>query len=213
MDKKPALHRTEYEQGRLRRKDLLADPVDQFMRWYQDAKDAGHRDPAAMTLATVDQQGIPHARMVLLKVVDERGFVFCTHKDGPKGRDLQGNPHAALVFYWPRSERQIRIEGVARWLSKEENAEFFSSRPPGAQLAASLGHQSEVVVNREELERLYAEAETRYGGQPVPPLESWGGFAISPTVIEFWQGGVHRLHDRFRYSLVDGVWRIDRLRP
>lgn len=151
--------------------------------------------------------------MVLLKTVDERGFIFCTHKNSPKGRDLQSNPHAAMVFYWARSERQIRVEGVARWLSKEENAEFFSNRPRGAQVAASLGRQSDLVENREILEQMYEDAEARFGEATIPPLETWGGFAIEPTVIEFWQGGVHRLHDRFRYHLQNGVWQIDRLMP
>jgi pyridoxamine 5'-phosphate oxidase len=207
------MHRIEYERGRLRRDDLQADPVQQFLKWYGEAKEAGHRDPSAMTLATVGADGKPHARMVLLKAVDSRGFVFCTHRDSPKGRDLQANPYAALVFYWARSERQVRVEGVARWLSKEENAAFFSARPPGAQLAASLGHQSEVIQSREALEDLYANKEAEFSEEQVPPLESWGGFGLEPTAIEFWQGGVHRLHDRFRYTLVNGAWQIVRLMP
>jgi len=207
------LHRIEYERGSLRRGDLNDDPVAQFLQWFQEAKDAGHRDPSAMTLATVDAEGRPHARMVLLKALDERGFVFCTHYNSPKGRDLQANPHVALVFYWARSERQIRVEGVARWLSREENAAFYSARPRGAQVAASLGHQSELVESRRVLESLYAEAESKFEGVEVPPLPTWGGFALSPTSIEFWQGGVHRLHDRFRYHLEGDKWQIDRLMP
>jgi pyridoxamine 5'-phosphate oxidase len=207
------MQRIEYERGRLHRKDLDPDPVKQFLRWYEDARQAGHRDPSAMSLSTVGADGAPHARMVLLKAADERGFIFCTHKNSPKGKELQANPRAALVFYWARSERQVRVEGVARWLSKEENAEFFSARPKGAQIAASLGHQSETIENREKLEALYKTASRRYDSVDVPPLENWGGFAIDPSVIEFWQGGIHRLHDRFRYTLHNGVWQIERLMP
>jgi pyridoxamine 5'-phosphate oxidase len=166
-----------------------------------------------MSLATVGADGAPHARMVLLKAVDSRGFIFCTHKNSPKGKDLQANPNAALVFYWARSERQVRVEGVARWMSKEDNADFFRNRPRGAQIAASLGHQSEFVDKREDLEELYAQAEMKFENKEIPPLETWGGFAIEATVIEFWQGGLHRLHDRFRYAKHDGAWRIARLMP
>ena len=212
-DKSPRLHRIEYEQGRLRRDDLLEDPVAQFLRWYQDAKDAGHRDPSAMTLATVDGSGLPHARMVLLKAIDDRGFVFCTHKNSPKGLDLQTNPHAALVFYWARSERQIRVEGTVRWLSDAENAEFFSARPKGAQIAATLGHQSETVAASINLEAQYEEAAAKYDDMDVPPMKTWGGYAIAPMMIEFWQGGINRLHDRYRYLRVNGGWTITRLMP
>ena len=207
------LDRIEYERGRLRREDLFDDPVQQFMRWYQDAKDAGHRDPSAMTLATVGVDGSPHARMVLLKSVDALGFVFATHKNSPKGRDLQANPHCALVFYWARSERQIRVEGVARWMSSSENARLLADRPKGAQIAATLGHQSDVVASREDLEELYAEAADEFSDRDVPPQENWGGFLIEPTMIEFWQGGLNRLHDRFRYEKIGGEWRIQRLMP
>ena len=212
-DKSPRLHRIEYEQGRLRKDDLLQDPVAQFMRWYQDAKDAGHRDPSAMTLATVDKDGLPHARMVLLKTIDARGFIFCTHKDSPKGLDLQANPHAALVFYWARSERQIRVEGTVRWLSDDENAEFFSARPKGAQIAATLGHQSEAVSPDIDLEAEYQLKAAMFEDRDVPPMATWGGYAISPTMIEFWQGGVNRLHDRYRYLRTDDGWKITRLMP
>ena len=212
-DKSPRLHRIEYEQGRLRREDLLDDPVGQFLRWYQDAKDAGHRDPSAMTLATVDKDGLPHARMVLLKAIDKRGFIFCTHKDSPKGIDLQANPHAALVFYWARSERQIRVEGTVRWLSDEENAEFFSARPKGAQIAATLGHQSEAVPSETSLQAKYEELAAEFEEKDVPPMKTWGGYAISPTMIEFWQGGVNRLHDRYRYLRTGHGWDIARLMP
>jgi pyridoxamine 5'-phosphate oxidase len=207
------MHRTEYLQGTLHRKDLAADPIQQFLKWYEDAREAGHRDPSAMSLATVDKNGAPHNRMVLLKTVDHRGFIFCTHRDSPKGLDLQSNPRAALTFYWPKIERQVRIEGVARWLSKEENAEFFSARPKGAQIAALLGNQSDAVESRTTMEDGYQEAVAKYEDTAIPPPQAWGGYAITPSLIEFWQGGLHRLHDRFRYSLENNVWRIDRLMP
>ncbi len=207
------MQRIEYERGRLRRKDLLLDPIQQFKNWYEDAIKAGHRDPSAMTLATASADGAPHARMVLLKEVGQRGFVFCTHFNSPKGQDLANNPRAALVFYWARSERQVRVEGTVEQLGKEESAELFLARPEGAQLAASLGHQSDPIANREELEDLYSKVRAQYAGKAVPPLESWGGYVIDPTMIEFWQGGVHRLHDRFRYSRTGQDWRIERLMP
>jgi len=123
------------------------------------------------------------------------------------------NPHVAVVFYWARSERQIRVEGTAEWMSKEENAQLYRSRPRGAQIAASLSHQSEPLENRETLEQLYEEAEARFEGHEIPALETWGGFLITPSAIEFWQGGEHRLHDRFRYHREGKGWRIDRLMP
>ena len=169
--------------------------------------------PSAMSLATVDADGAPHCRMVLLKTVDERGFVFGTHRDSPKGRDLLANPNAALVFYWARIERQVRVEGKARWLSAEENASIFTARPRGAQLAALLGHQSEEVADRKILEDRYAQVVAEFEGKEIPPPEGWGGFAIQPESIEFWQGGLHRLHDRFVFRRSGDGWAVERLMP
>jgi len=205
--------RHEYLHGTLDREDLDADPFAQFRKWYEDARTAGHLDPSAMSLATVSATGAPHARMVLLKSLDERGFIFCTHRTSVKGQDIAQNPNVAMVFYWPKIERQVRIEGVAQFLSAEENAEFYLSRPRGAQIAASLGHQSEPVADHETLERLYEEAVKRFEGKDVTPLETWGAYAVTPSAIEFWQGGENRLHDRFRYTCQKDGWQIDRLMP
>lgn len=207
------LHRREYHRGKLRRKDLDFDPIAQFRRWYEDAAAEGHLDPAAMTLATCGADGFPNARMVLLKQVDARGFVFCTHKDSPKGRELLANPRAALVFHWPRVERQVRVTGSARWLSAEENADLFHARPRDAQIAATLGGQSTVVASREELEARFKAARSAAPAGEIRAPTGWGGFLIEPQTIEFWQGGVHRLHDRFLYVRKSDGWSIERLMP
>ena len=207
------LHRREYQRGKLRRSDLAADPIEQFRKWYDDAAAEGHLDPAAMTLATSSPDGCPNARMVLLKTVNARGFIFCTHKDSPKGQELLANPRAALVFHWPRVERQVRIIGAASWMSADENAALFHARPRDAQVAATLGGQSAPVSSRKELDDKFKAAQAEFGSKEIPAPSGWGGFAIEPESIEFWQGGVHRLHDRFQYVRQADGWRLTRLMP
>ena len=167
-----------------------------------------------MTLATASKHGVPSARIVLLKAFDEHGFTFFTNYNSPKGRDLEENPRASLVLFWAPLERQIRISGRVGQVSREISAEYFHHRPVGSQLGAWASRQSEVLANREDLEKHLAEVSRQYEGQTVPLPPYWGGYRVSPEVVEFWQGRPSRLHDRFRYTYVsDDEWKIERLSP
>lgn len=206
--------RHDYVAHGLRRADLDPDPIRQFGRWFGEAAAAEIRDVNAMSLATVGSDGTPSVRIVLLKAMSERGFVFFTNYESAKGRCLVDNPKAALNLFWPQLERQIRINGTVEKTSREESAEYFQSRPIGSQLGAWASQQSEVIANRETLEAALAEATQRFGDGAIPLPPHWGGYRVLPEEIEFWQGRTNRLHDRFRYSRqVDGGWRIDRLSP
>ena len=206
--------RHEYEAHGLRRADLHSDPLEQFRAWFSAAIAADIRDVNAMTLATATPEGKPSARIVLLKGLDERGFSFFTNYDSDKGRDLAANPYAALVFYWLKLERQVRISGPVERTSREDSAAYFHSRPEGARLGAWVSKQSEVIDSRQILDaRLEAMKERFEDGEiSLPP--HWGGYRVRPEQIEFWQGRPNRLHDRFRYTRqADGTWKIDRLAP
>ncbi len=195
----------------LHRSDLSLDPINQFRFWLQDAEDASLPMPIAMTLATANKQGRVSARMVLLRGIDERGFLFYTNYDSDKATDLSANPSAALVFHWPGLARQVRIEGVVELLTASESDEYFASRPRGNQLAAHASPQSRIVENRQELEGRYTAIEARYEGKNVVRPKNWGGYRVVPESVEFWQEGEHRLHDRFRYRWSDDCWIIERL--
>jgi pyridoxamine 5'-phosphate oxidase len=191
-----------------------ADPFRQFATWFDEARAASPVEPNAMALATVGADGRPSLRMVLLKGADERGFVFYTNYESRKGRELADMPWAALTFFWPEMERQIRIEGRVEPVSAEESDAYFHSRPIGSQLSASASHQSEVIAGREELEQRVAALSAQYHDQEIPRPENWGGFRVIPDAIEFWQGRANRLHDRLRYRLLaSGGWQIERLSP
>lgn len=210
--------RREYNLAGLRRADLAADPIAQFRKWFDQALDARAssrpEDANAATLATADKSGRPSARVVLLKGIDERGFIFFTNYESRKGRELAENPHAALVFYWADQERQVCIAGEASRIPRAESEAYFKSRPNGSRLAACASNQSEVVPDRAALERRWAEWQAKYPGDDVPMPAGWGGYVIAPSRIEFWQGRPSRLHDRFRYSKqANGAWRIERLAP
>jgi pyridoxamine 5'-phosphate oxidase len=205
--------RREYEHAGLTEGDLAADPLVMFRAWFAEALAADSRDANAMTLATVDREGRPSARIVLLKGIDD-GFVFFTNYESRKGRDLAANPHAALVFYWPLFDRQVRVEGRVERTSRAESAAYFASRPLGARVGAWASHQSRVLSGREELEREVDEAAARFADGEVPLPDDWGGFRLLPEAIELWQGRPSRLHDRFRYErLSPEAWRIERLSP
>lgn len=205
--------RREYIREGLRKRDLDPDPVLQFLKWLGQAQAAHPDDFTSMVLATADRSGRPSARVVLLKGCDDRGFVFFTHYESRKGRNLAENPRAALVFYWPEFDRQVRVEGTVETTSREESEAYFQSRPLGARIGAAASRQSEPIASREELERLVRETAERFADGPVPRPESWGGYRVVPDEIEIWQGRENRLHDRFRYFRQPGGWKIDRLSP
>jgi pyridoxamine 5'-phosphate oxidase len=205
--------RDDYQRDGLLEADADADPFRQFARWFADAASAGLKEPNAMTLATVGADGVPNARMVLLKGFDERGFVFYTNYGSAKARDLKVNPRAALVFYWAELERQVRISGVVETTTREETEEYFATRPRGSQLGAWASQQSAIVSGREVLEANLLQQEVRFDGQEIPAPPDWGGFRLRPDSIEFWQGRPSRLHDRLLYTRCGGEWLRQRLSP
>ena len=190
------------------------DPLKQFASWYADAQAAGEILPEAMTLATSTRTGEPSARMVLLRGFDNRGFGFYTNYGSQKGRELGENPRAALVVYWPRLGRQVRISGAVVKQSVEESTAYFQTRPLASQLSAWASPQSQVIGSRKVLEDAVAALGEKYGEGSVPLPPDWGGYRVIPQVIEFWLHRDSRLHDRIRYSRTDrGGWRIARLAP
>ncbi len=197
----------------LRREELSADPFEQFGEWFERAQKEAPL-AAAMTLATVDTDGAPDARMVLLKGYGQDGFRFFTNYESAKGGQLEGSGRAAIVVYWRELDRQVRARGTVVRLPAEDSDAYFATRPRGAQLGAWASPQSSRISDREELDRRLAEAEERFEGAEVPRPPHWGGYLLEPAEIEFWQGQVVRLHDRFRYSRrPDGSWSIERLAP
>ena len=191
-----------------------ADPIAQFRIWFAEAEAAQVADANAMTLATASTSGEPSARIVLLKGMDERGFVFFTHYTSPKGGDLAQNPRASLLFYWPELERQVRISGTVSRVSREISETYFASRPVESQWAAWAAPQSSRLDTRESLERRYRQLKERFANQPVPCPPEWGGYHVTAERIEFWQGRPGRLHDRILYTrATDGTWQHQRLAP
>lgn len=206
--------RRDYALASLARDSIDTDPFRQFEHWFQEALKAEVLEPNAMTLATVDAQGHPSARIVLLKSVDSNGFVFFTNYQSSKGQQLAANPQAALVFFWKELERQVRIEGRVEKISRAESERYFQSRPRGSQIGAAASNQSQVVANRTVLETRFQDLEARYAEQDIPTPAHWGGYRLTPDLLEFWQGRRNRLHDRLRYRLLDsGDWSIERLEP
>ena len=206
--------RRDYSKHGLEWDDLNSDPLSQFQTWFQEAIATIGDDANAMTLATAARNGVPSARIVLLKGVDERGFQFFTNYTSRKACELEANPHAALVFYWAPLERQVCITGETQRLSREESVEYFRSRPRGSRLGAWASSQGQVIADRQQLEERFRELEETYPHDDIPTPEDWGGFVLAPRRIEFWQGRPNRLHDRFAYTQKeDGHWRIDRLAP
>jgi pyridoxamine 5'-phosphate oxidase len=205
--------RKEYTLHGLSESDLDPDPLRQFQHWFDQALNAGLIEPNAMTLATATPDGKPSARMVLLKGVDAGGFVFFTNYESRKGMELTANPWAALVFYWPELERQVRIEGRVERVSPEESDAYFVSRPNGNRIGAWASRQSRVISSRAELEQRVAELEALYADRDIPRPPYWGGFRVIPDIIEFWQGRPNRMHDRLRYRRANDGWIIERLSP
>jgi pyridoxamine 5'-phosphate oxidase len=205
--------RIEYGRGTLDLSMVDPDPIVQFRRWFDEAGAAGVAEPNAMTLATATADGVPSARIVLLKGIDPRGFTFFTDYRSQKGRELELNPEAALVFFWQPLERQVRIAGRVERTSVEESTEYFRSRPEGSRLGAWTSVQSSVIGGREDLDRELARATERFRGQEIPLPPHWGGFRLVPRSVEFWQGRPSRLHDRIRYRKDGDRWLIERLAP
>jgi pyridoxamine 5'-phosphate oxidase len=205
--------RREYARARLDESTVSPDPITEFARWFEEAVKAEVMEPNAMTLATVSKEGSPSARIVLLKGFDERGFVFFTDYRSQKGAELQGNPHAALVFYWAELERQVRITGQASSITRDESEAYFRTRPRASRISAWVSHQSQVIGSRRHLEDRVPEVDGRFPGDDVPLPPHWGGFRVSPVALEFWQGRTSRLHDRIRYVRESETWRIERLSP
>jgi pyridoxamine 5'-phosphate oxidase len=201
----------------LRERDLATDPLSQFAAWERDAREAAIRMPEAAALATASPDGVPSVRMVLVKGFDERGFVFFTNYTSAKGRELERNPRAALMFYWDPLGRQVRIAGPVARTSAAESDRYAHSRARGSQLSALASPQSQAVASRAVLERRVAELERQFGEGELPRSEHWGGFRVAVESVEFWQQRSDRLHDRLRYRRdggdADGGWTIERLAP
>ncbi len=205
--------RKDYTKETLNETDIDPNPFQQFQRWFDQAVNAELPEPNAMTLATASKDGIPAARIVLLKAVDDRGFTFFTNYNSAKGKELEANPQAALVFLWTELERQVRIVGTVEKISPEESDGYFFSRPHNSRLGAWASDQSAVISTRDVLEQKLTALKLEYENQEVPRPPHWGGFRVIPREIEFWQGRSSRLHDRLRYQRKENGWTIDRLSP
>ncbi|SPA45034.1 pyridoxamine 5'-phosphate oxidase [Cupriavidus taiwanensis] len=206
------LRRT-YVLGALSESDVAPEPMSQFKRWFDEAVTAKLPEPNAMTLATVDADGQPSARIVLLKGIDDRGFTFFTNYESRKGLDLAANPRAALLFHWVQLERQVRVEGRVEKVSDDESDAYFATRPLGSRVGAWASAQSREVTGRDVLEQREQEYRSKFGENPPRP-PYWGGYRLVPTALEFWQGRPSRLHDRIAYRVQPGTgWQIVRLSP
>lgn len=205
--------RREYAGEELLEDNVQDDPVEQFSVWFEQALRSEVKEPNAVSLATATADGKPSARIVLLKGFDKRGFRFFTNYESRKARELDENPHASLCFFWQELERQVRIEGKVKKLSREESENYFSKRPRLSQIGAWASRQSEKVESRDQMEAKFREFQEKFEDEPVPAPEFWGGYRLHPTSIEFWQGREGRLHDRLLYTKSSDSWKITRLSP
>jgi pyridoxamine 5'-phosphate oxidase len=205
--------RIDYAQRSLSESDVDADPFHQFRTWFDQAIAAKAHEPNAMTLATATTDGVPSARIVLLKDLTAQGFSFFTNYQSHKGHELESNPRAALVFYWPELERQIRIEGSVSRTTIEESDDYFSRRPVKSRVGSAASPQSQIVPNRQFLESRFHELESLHPDGNIPRPSHWGGYRVSPTRFEFWQGRPSRLHDRIEYAKASPHWLIRRIAP
>ena len=206
--------RQEYRSASLTEKEVAADPISQFAKWFAEALDGGLYEPNAMTLATATHDGKPSARTMLLKGFDKTGFTFYTNYLSRKGKEISKNPAACIVFFWPELERQVRIEGTLEKVSKEESEKYFQSRPKESQLGAIASQQSQVIPSRDTLENTWKELIEKFADKEVPKPAYWGGYVLKPQIVEFWQGRPGRLHDRIVYKRSDkSSWKIVRIAP
>ena len=206
--------RKDYMLQSLSETDAKKDAIEQFSAWWQDAINSKIDEVNAATLCTATIDGKPAGRIVLLKGFDANGFVFFTNYNSNKGKELEANPQACLVFFWKELERQIRVDGTIQKISDAENDEYYFSRPVGSQVGAWASPQSSVIENREVIEKNVERYKTEFDVKPISRPSHWGGYRITPTCLEFWQGRPSRLHDRLRYTLQEnGVWKIERLAP
>lgn len=204
--------RDSYQRAELHEEHVCTDPIGQVRLWLDDAVHANVPEPNAMCLSTCFD-GLPSSRMVLLRRLSSAGFVFFTSYFSRKGREIERNAHAALLFYWPQLERQIRVEGHAQRIAEDESDEYFASRPRGHQLGAWASEQSEPVESRELLDQRMHDYEERFEGEDVPRPHSWGGYVVIPQRVEFWQGRLNRMHDRLEFTRVNAAWSMRRLQP
>lgn len=206
--------RKNYSQKTLTESDVVPDPIQQFEVWWKEALASTIDEPNAMTLATASADGVPAARIVLLKGFDQDGFSFYTNYNSYKGQQLAENPKACLLFFWKELERQVRITGLVSLTNDKQSDEYFNSRPEGSRIGAIVSPQSQVIESREWLDQQYGKMKQQLEGNTIQRPSYWGGYIVKPVIIEFWQGRPSRLHDRIQYSLQeDGNWKIERLAP
>lgn len=206
--------RKDYRLQSLSEEDVDANPIKQFEKWFQQALVSGIEEPNAMTLATCTTDGKPSVRIVLLKGIKENGFIFFTNYESKKGKQIHDNPFAGIVFFWKELERQVTMQGQIKKVSEQESDEYFASRPQESRIGAWSSPQSQVIENREVLEKNVAYYADKYESQNIPRPPHWGGYILIPTLIEFWQGGAGRMHDRLQYTIdATNSWIINRLAP
>ncbi len=205
--------RVDYGIGELNESQIVQDAIKQFAKWFSEARMNRPGEPNTMTLATADAAGVPSARIVLLKDYDARGFTFYGNYESQKALELAANPRAALVFFWPVLERQVRINGIVTKVSRQESKAYYDIRPRAARIGAWASKQSRVIPSRDALEQIVKETDQKFPSDQIPLPDHWGGWRLAPTSIEFWQGGSARLHDRIRYTRDGNGWKIERLAP
>ena len=205
--------RVDYKTSELRRKNLVESPVEMFRIWFEQVEGMHPFESTAMTLSTTNKDGKPSSRVVLLKGYDEDGFVFYTNYESRKGREIEENPYGSLNFYWPSQERQVRINGKLRKVSRSRSEKYFHSRPLRSQIAALASNQSGAIEDRDALKKKFDELEKEFEGKDVPLPENWGGYRLEHRSVEFWQGRRDRMHDRFVYTKNGTIWQMERLAP
>jgi pyridoxamine 5'-phosphate oxidase len=214
MEKKIAAIRKDYSHRKLIENEVSPNPVQQFEKWWQEATEAKIEEPNAMVLATASPDGVPSARVVLLKDYSEEGFVFFTNYHSFKGKQLSENPKACLVFFWKELERQVRITGLVEKISAKQSDEYYQSRPEASRKSAWASPQSQVIESREWIDEQFNKISKQMEGSNIQRPPYWGGFIVNPIIVEFWQGRPNRLHDRIQYTMEDdGKWKLERLAP